>query len=379
MFSFFRKKPPAPPPPAPAAAPAAPVEPVAGPAVAPAAVPVAVPVPAPSPAPAPAPQARGGLIGSALVAPLEIPTAAAIPPERQGWMDRLSAGLRKTGSSISQVFTGAQIDDTLYEELESALLLADTGVAATQFLLNEVKRKVAASGATRPVQAKNILVEALTTLLRPLERQLTIGEHQPTIIMVAGVNGAGKTTSIGKLTKHLADGGETVLLAAADTFRAAAREQLAVWADRNKVEIVSQEGGDPAAVSFDAVTAGKARKKGVVIVDTAGRLPTQLHLMEELRKIKRVVSKAEPSAPHEVLLVIDGNTGQNALQQVKAFDNALQLTGLIVTKLDGTAKGGVLAAIAQEKPVPVYFIGVGEKLEDLETFSAREFALALLS
>ncbi|MCC2633156.1 MAG: ftsY [Ramlibacter sp.] len=379
MFSFFRKKPPAPPPPAPAAAPAAPVEPVAGPAVAPAAAPVAAPVPAPSPAPAPAPQARGGLIGSALVAPLEIPTAAAIPPERQGWMDRLSAGLRKTGSSISQVFTGAQIDDTLYEELESALLLADTGVAATQFLLNEVKRKVAASGATRPVQAKNILVEALTTLLRPLERQLTIGEHQPTVIMVAGVNGAGKTTSIGKLTKHLADGGETVLLAAADTFRAAAREQLAVWADRNKVEIVSQEGGDPAAVSFDAVTAGKARKKGVVIVDTAGRLPTQLHLMEELRKIKRVVSKAEPSAPHEVLLVIDGNTGQNALQQVKAFDNALQLTGLIVTKLDGTAKGGVLAAIAQEKPVPVYFIGVGEKLEDLETFSAREFALALLT
>jgi fused signal recognition particle receptor len=346
--------------------------------VAPAAAPVAAPVPAPAPAKEPAP-ARGGLIGSALVAPLEIPTAAAIPPERQGWMDRLSAGLRKTGSSISQVFTGAQIDDTLYEELESALLLADTGVAATQFLLNEVKRKVAASGATRPVQAKNILVEALTTLLRPLERQLTIGEHQPTVIMVAGVNGAGKTTSIGKLTKHLADGGETVLLAAADTFRAAAREQLAVWADRNKVEIVSQEGGDPAAVSFDAVTAGKARKKGVVIVDTAGRLPTQLHLMEELRKIKRVVSKAEPSAPHEVLLVIDGNTGQNALQQVKAFDNALQLTGLIVTKLDGTAKGGVLAAIAQEKPVPVYFIGVGEKLEDLETFSAREFALALLT
>lgn len=379
MFSFFRKKPPAPPPPAPAAAPAAPVEPVPNPAVAPAAAPAAAPVPAPAPAPEPAPPGRGGLIGSALVAPMEVPTAPAIPPERQGWMDRLSAGLRKTGSSISQVFTGAQIDDALYEELESALLLADTGVAATGYLLNEVKRKVAATGATRPVQAKNILVDALTTLLRPLERQLTIGEHQPTVIMVAGVNGAGKTTSIGKLTKHLADGGETVLLAAADTFRAAAREQLAVWADRNKVEIVSQEGGDPAAVSFDAVTAGKARKKGVVIVDTAGRLPTQLHLMEELRKIKRVVSKADASAPHEVLLVIDGNTGQNALQQVKAFDNALQLTGLIVTKLDGTAKGGVLAAIAQEKPVPVYFIGVGEKLEDLETFNAREFALALLS
>jgi fused signal recognition particle receptor len=242
-----------------------------------------------------------------------------------------------------------------------------------------VKRKVASSGATRPVQAKNILVDALTQLLRPLEKPLTIGEHVPTVIMVAGVNGAGKTTSIGKLTKHLADDGETVLLAAADTFRAAAKEQLAVWADRNKVEIVSQEGGDPAAVSFDAVTAGRARRKDVVIVDTAGRLPTQLHLMEELRKIRRVVTKAEASAPHEVLLVIDGNTGQNAVQQVKAFDAVLGLTGLIVTKLDGTAKGGVLAAIAQEKPVPVYFIGVGEKLEDLETFSAREFALALLS
>ncbi|MDB5900534.1 MAG: ftsY, partial [Ramlibacter sp.] len=315
MFSFFRKKPAATPAPAPVAAPPPPVAPAAAPAPASA--------PAPSPAPAPRtfagalgrsgvapPPSGAGLIGSALVAPMEIPVpvAVAVAPERQSWMDKLSAGLRKTGSSISQVFTGAQIDDALYEELETALLLADTGVAATQFLLDEVKRKVAATGATRPVQAKNILVDALTTLLRPLEKPLVIGEHQPTVIMVAGVNGAGKTTSIGKLTKHLADEGQTVLLAAADTFRAAAKEQLAIWADRNKVEIVSQAGGDPAAVSFDAVSAGKARKKDVVIVDTAGRLPTQLHLMEELRKIKRVVTKAEPSAPHEVLLVIDGNT-----------------------------------------------------------------------
>jgi fused signal recognition particle receptor len=197
--------------------------------------------------------------------------------------------------------------------------------------------------------------------------------------MVAGVNGAGKTTSIGKLTKHLANSGASVLLAAADTFRAAAREQLAVWADRNLVEIISQEGGDPAAVSFDAVSAGRARGRDVVLVDTAGRLPTQLHLMEELKKIKRVVQKADATAPHEVLLVIDGNTGQNALMQVRAFDDALALTGLVITKLDGTAKGGVLCAIAREKPVPVYFIGVGEKLEDLETFNAREFAQALLS
>jgi fused signal recognition particle receptor len=365
MFSFFRKKPA--PTPAPEASP---------PPAAPVAPPAATTAPVAAPAP---PPVRGSLIGTALVAPMEIPVPAPVAPERQRWMDRLSAGLRKTSTNIAQVFTGATIDDNLYEELESALLMADTGVAATEFLLEEVKRKVAASGATRPVQARNILVEALTQLLRPLEKPLVIGEHQPTVIMVAGVNGAGKTTSIGKLTRHLADEGETVLLAAADTFRAAAREQLTVWADRNKVEIVSQEGGDPAAVSFDAVSAGKARKKGVVIVDTAGRLPTQLHLMEELRKIKRVVTKAEPSAPHEVLLVIDGNTGQNALAQVKAFDDALGLTGLVVTKLDGTAKGGVLAAIAKEKPIPVYFIGVGEKLEDLETFNAREFALALFT
>ncbi|MEX8191516.1 signal recognition particle-docking protein FtsY [Comamonas guangdongensis] len=298
---------------------------------------------------------------------------------RQSWMERLKAGLRKTGSSIATVFTGTQINDALYEELEDALLMADTGVKATQHLLNDLKRRVKETKTTEPAAVKALLADALADLLLPLEKPLTIGEHVPTVIMVAGVNGAGKTTSIGKLTKHLADEGQTVLLAAADTFRAAAREQLGVWANRNTVEIISQEGGDPAAVSFDAVSAGKARKKDVVLVDTAGRLPTQLHLMEELKKIKRVVAKAEGSAPHEVLLVIDGNTGQNALAQVRAFDDALQLTGLIVTKLDGTAKGGVLAAIAQERPIPVYFIGVGEKIEDLETFSAREFAQALLS
>ncbi|MDR2324665.1 MAG: signal recognition particle-docking protein FtsY [Acidovorax sp.] len=299
--------------------------------------------------------------------------------DRRGWMDRLKAGLRKTGSSITTVFTGTRIDDVLYEELEDALLMADTGVKATQHLLEDLKRRVKETKTTEPAAVKGLLAQALTDLLAPLQKPLVIGEHQPTVIMVAGVNGAGKTTSIGKLTKHLADSGQTVLLAAADTFRAAAREQLGVWATRNTVEIVSQEGGDPAAVSFDAVSAGKARKKDVVLVDTAGRLPTQLHLMEELKKIKRVVSKADGTAPHEVLLVIDGNTGQNALNQVKAFDEALGLTGLIVTKLDGTAKGGVLAAIAQEKPIPVYFIGVGEKVEDLETFNAAEFAQALLA
>jgi fused signal recognition particle receptor len=331
-------------------------------------------------------------------------------PPRKAWLDKLKAGLRKTGSSIASVFTGTQIDDALYEDLEAALLMADTGTAATQFLLDDLKRRVKESKTTEPQAVKALLIDALADLLKPLEKELQIGLHKPTVIMVSGVNGAGKTTSIGKLTRHLATHGATVLLAAADTFRAAAREQLNVWADRNTVDIISQDGGDPAAVSFDAVTAGKARGKDVVLIDTAGRLPTQLHLMAELQKIKRIIAKADAapnpssnstlagvyitdtaintianSAPHEILLVIDGNTGQNALMQVKAFDEALGLTGLIVTKLDGTAKGGVLAAIAlwgagrSEGAVPVYFVGVGEKVEDLETFNAKEFAQALLS
>ncbi|MEY2660441.1 MAG: Signal recognition particle receptor FtsY [Pseudomonadota bacterium] len=308
-------------------------------------------------------------------------------PPRGGWLSRLRAGLQRTGSQISQVFTGARIDDALYEELEAALLVSDAGVQATQHLLDDLKRRVKAAGTQDPAVVKTLLAEAITELLLPLQANLTIGAHQPTVIMVAGVNGAGKTTSIGKLTRHLSDQGASVLLAAADTFRAAAREQLSVWAGRNQVDIVSQEGGDPAAVSFDAVSAGRARGRDVVLVDTAGRLPTQLHLMDELKKIRRVVQKADAGAPHEVLLVIDGHTGQNALTQVKAFDDALDLTGLIVTKLDGTAKGGVLAAIAlwgsqraltKGRPVPVYFIGVGEQLEDLERFDAREFAQALL-
>ncbi len=361
MFSFLKKK-------------FSSAKPEAAPApTAPAAPTVKAAVAAQQPA-APAPAAP---------LPADKPTAAA---GRQGWLDRLKQGLRKTGSSISTVFTGTRIDDELYEELETALLLADTGTQGTQYLLDDLKRRVKAAKATDPSQVKGLLAQAITDLLQPLEKPLAIGGQPdgPTVMMGAGVTGAGKTTTIGKLTKHLANEGASVLLAAADTFRAAAREQLGVWADRNLVEIVSQEGGDPAAVSFDAVQAGRARGRDVVIVDTAGPLPTQLHLMEELKKIKRVVQKADASAPHEVLLVIDGNTGQNALAQVKAFDAALQLTGLIVTKLDGTAKGGVLAAIAMwakeaGREVPVYFIGVGEKLEDLQTFSASEFAQALLS
>jgi fused signal recognition particle receptor len=348
MFSFFRKKP-------------------------------AVAEPAPAPAPVAAPSPAAPVAPPVVVPAVVSPPAASPAPERKGWLDKLKAGLRKTGSSIATVFTGTQIDDALYEELETALLMADTGVKATEHLLTDLKRRVKETKTTDPAAVKGLLADAIADLLAPLQKPLVIGEHKPTVIMVAGVNGAGKTTSIGKLTRHLANEGASVLLAAADTFRAAAREQRAVWADRNTVEIVTQEGGDPAAVSFDAVSAGKARGRDVVLVDTAGRLPTQLHLMEELRKIKRVVQKADGTAPHEVLLVIDGNTGQNALAQVKAFDEALQLTGLVITKLDGTAKGGVVCAIARERPVPIYFIGVGEKLEDLETFSAREFAQALLN
>ena len=226
--------------------------------------------------------------------PLGTPTPA-VAPERKSWVDKLKLGLRKTGASIATVFTGAKIDDALYEDLETALLLADTGVKATEQLLFDLKLRVKDSNTTHPAEVKDVLVDSLAHMLAPLQKSLVIGKYKPTVIMVAGVNGAGKTTSIGKLTSHLASSGATVLLAAADTFRAAAREQLSVWADRNTVDIISQDGGDPAAVSFDAVSAGRARGRDVVLVDTAGRLPTQLHLMEELKKIKRVIQKTGPA------------------------------------------------------------------------------------
>ena len=259
------------------------------------------------------------------------------------------------------------------------MLTSDAGVDATQSLLDALKRKVKDEKLTEAEQVKTALRTLLTELLSPLQKPLVLGRHQPLVMMLTGVNGAGKTTTIGKLAKHLQAHHQSVLLAAGDTFRAAAREQLTVWGERNNVTVISQESGDPAAVAFDAVHSAQARGTQVVMIDTAGRLPTQLHLMEELKKIKRVISKGMPSAPHEILLVIDGNTGQNALAQVKAFDDALGLTGLVITKLDGTAKGGVLAAIAKTRPVPVYFIGVGEKIEDLQPFNAQEFVDALLS
>jgi fused signal recognition particle receptor len=298
--------------------------------------------------------------------------------KKKSWMARLKAGLSKTSNNLSLLFVGARIDEDLYEELESALLMSDAGMDATQYLLDSLRRKVKEEKLLDAAAVKAALKSLLVDMLRPLERPLELGRHEPLVMMIAGVNGAGKTTTIGKLAKHMQRFDQSVLLAAGDTFRAAAREQLMVWGQRNNVTVISQQSGDPAAVAFDAVQSGRARGVDVVMVDTAGRLPTQLHLMEELKKIKRVIAKGMEDAPHEILLVIDGNTGQNALAQVKAFDDALKLTGLVITKLDGTAKGGILAAIARTRPVPVYFIGVGEKLEDLQPFSADEFAEALL-
>ncbi|AHI63671.1 signal recognition particle-docking protein FtsY [Burkholderia thailandensis] len=322
----------------------------------------------------PAANGRNGVVETVEIVPPPAPEPAA----KKSWIARLKSGLAKTSSSITNVFVNTKIDDALYEELETALLMSDAGVDATEHLLGALREKVRTGRLTDPQQVKDALRGLLVELLTPLEKSLVLGRAQPLVMMIAGVNGAGKTTSIGKLAKHLQSFDQSVLLAAGDTFRAAAREQLAIWGERNNVTVVQQESGDPAAVIFDAVSAARARNIDVMMADTAGRLPTQLHLMEELRKVKRVIGKAHDGAPHEVLLVIDANTGQNALAQVKAFDDALGLTGLIVTKLDGTAKGGILAAIARQRPIPVYFIGVGEKVEDLQPFSAEEFADALL-
>ncbi|WP_083893439.1 signal recognition particle-docking protein FtsY [Herbaspirillum sp. B65] len=382
MFSFFKRKPkpeaqPALPPqaePAPApAVPAAPMAPVAPAAIAdiPAA-PVAA-APASQPAPPPEPMAASEEEVEIVAAPEPAPEA------KRSWLSRLKAGLSKTSSNLTTLFVGARIDEDLYEELESALLVSDAGVEATQWLLAELKKKVKNERLTEAAQVRTALRTLLIDLLQPLQRPLVLDRAKPLVMMIAGVNGAGKTTTIGKLALHLQAHGQSVLLAAGDTFRAAAREQLAVWGERNNVQVIAQESGDPAAVAYDSVHSAQARGTHVVMVDTAGRLPTQLHLMDELKKIKRVIAKAMSSAPHEVLLVIDGNTGQNALAQVKAFDDALGLTGLVVTKLDGTAKGGILAAIAKTRPVPLYFIGVGEKIEDLQPFNATEFVDALLS
>jgi fused signal recognition particle receptor len=325
------------------------------------------------------------------------PAAEPLPPDAQqesatpqpaelrpGWAQRLKQGLAKTrdrlGGQLSGLFgVGRKIDAELFEELETILITADVGVDATHALLDTLQKKVRREGLTEAADLQATLKEALVDLLTPLQAPLDVTPHKPFILMLAGVNGAGKTTTIGKLAKLYQAQGLSVLLAAGDTFRAAAREQLQVWGERNNVTVVSQEKGDSAAVIFDAIQAARARNIDVVLADTAGRLPTQLHLMEEIRKVKRVIEKTAPGAPHEVLLVLDANTGQNAVTQVKAFDDALGVTGLVLTKLDGTAKGGAIAAIAQARPIPVRYIGVGESVDDLRPFDAREFVEAVFS
>jgi fused signal recognition particle receptor len=315
------------------------------------------------------------------------PLEPAAAESRPGWAQRLKQGLAKTrdrlGGQLSGLFgVGRKIDAELFEELETILITADVGVDATQALLDTLQKKVRREGLTEAAELQAALKDALVDLLTPLQAPLDVTPHKPFILMLAGVNGAGKTTTIGKLAKLYQSQGLSVLLAAGDTFRAAAREQLQVWGERNNVTVISQEKGDSAAVIFDAIQAAQARGIDVVLADTAGRLPTQLHLMEEIRKVKRVIEKAAPGAPHEVLLVLDANTGQNAVTQVKAFDDALGVTGLVLTKLDGTAKGGAIAAIAQARshparPIPVRYIGVGETVDDLRPFDAREFVEAI--
>lgn len=300
-----------------------------------------------------------------------------------GWAARLKQGLSKSrnqmAKSLASVFGGGQIDEDLYEELETVLLTSDMGIEATEKLLAQVRQRVSLKGLKNGDQLRSALKEALYELLLPLQQPLVLTpEVKPFVIMMAGVNGAGKTTSIGKLAKYFQSQGKSVLLAAGDTFRAAAREQLQQWGERNNVTVIAQESGDSAAVCFDAMEAAKARGIDVVLADTAGRLPTQLHLMEEIKKVKRVIQKSMPEAPHEVMLVLDANVGQNAINQVVAFDDALGLTGLIVSKLDGTAKGGILAALAAKRPIPVRFIGVGEGIDDLRPFDARAFVDALI-
>lgn len=401
MFNFFKKKPPVPAQPETreddAARHAPPVETPATPAAdaperdelvpaTPSVPQPALPVEAVTPEapPEPAPQAEPEIEPprAPVAAPAPLGETATAKPEKSSWLSRLRSGLSRTGKSLGGLFVGVKVDENLFEELETALIMADAGVEATASLLDGLRARVRKERIEDAAQVKTALRELLTEHLKPLEREFDLSRAKPLVVMIAGVNGAGKTTSIGKLAHAFQARGASVLLAAGDTFRAAAREQLIEWGSRNNVAVISQEGGDPAAVAFDAVNAGRARGAGVVMIDTAGRLPTQLHLMEELRKVRRVVGKADADAPHEVLLVLDGNTGQNALAQIRAFDAAINLTGLVVTKLDGTAKGGTLAAVAAGsqgvRPIPVYWIGVGEGLQDLQPFVAADFAAALL-
>jgi len=291
---------------------------------------------------------------------------------------KIKKGLTKTRENLSgqltSLFKNKKIDESFFEELETILLTADVGVTATEMLIEQVRLKVKEENVQNELELKTILKTCLTKILNTIESPLKINDDSPFVIMVVGVNGTGKTTTIGKLTKLLLNKGKTVLIAAGDTYRAAATEQLTIWGERNNVTVISDNTADPSSVIFDAINSAKAKNIDVVIADTAGRLPTQKNLIDEITKIKRVITKCHQTAPQEVLLVLDANTGQNAITQLKAFNEALGITSLIMTKLDGTAKGGILAAIAKECPIPVRFIGVGEGIDDLKEFNAEEYA-----
>ena len=306
-------------------------------------------------------------------------------PEQQktlSFSEKIKAGLKKTRDAISvnlsSLISIKKIDQNFYDDLEMTLIAADVGYAASQQIIEELKKRVKQEEIEDGTELKQLLKVILTELLQEIEKPLIHIKQTPFVILVVGVNGAGKTTTIGKLTKLLLDEGKSVLIAAGDTFRAAAKEQLQVWGDRNNVTVISQETGDPSAVIYDSMQSAKAKGIDIVIADTAGRLPTQKHLIDELAKIKKVIKKFDESAPHETILVLDANTGQNAINQIKTFNEAVTLTGLIMTKLDGTAKGGIVAAIAKENPIPLRFIGVGEKIDDLKIFSAEDYAEGML-
>jgi fused signal recognition particle receptor len=370
-------------PPEPAATPPAEPVPMPGPMAPP--VPAApAPVEWPSAERAPAlPPSPDGTPPVPILEALEAPVTTPAPPI--GWLGRIRAGLSKTRAGLadglgSLFLGGKRLDDDLLEDLETRLLMADVGLDATRRILDGLTERLGRKDLVTPEVVRTALAEDMTALLAPCEQPLQIAANaRPFVILVVGINGAGKTTTIGKLAHRLKAEGRSVMLAAGDTFRAAAVEQLQTWGARNDVPVVAQHtGADSASVIYDAVAAGQARGADVVIADTAGRLHTQSNLMQELAKIKRVLAKLDPGAPHEVLLVVDGGTGQNALNQAQHFHQAVGLTGVAITKLDGTAKGGMLFAIAEKLHVPIRFIGLGEGIEDLQPFVARDFVGALL-
>jgi fused signal recognition particle receptor len=305
-------------------------------------------------------------------------------PGARGFFKRLRAKLNQgpawLTSDIGELLPGRKIDENILDDLETRLITADVGVPATAQILEDLRRRVSTKELNDVDALRSALQDAMHEILKPVEQALQVDpKHKPFVILVVGINGAGKTTTIGKLAHRLQGEGRSVMLAAGDTFRAAAREQLEIWAERNAVPIVAQQAGaEPAAVIFDAMNAARARNIDVLIADTAGRLHTQVHLMDELKKIKRVLARQDESAPHEVLLVLDGTIGQNAVAQAEQFNLGLGVTGLVITKLDGTAKGGVVLAIAKKLKIPIRFIGVGEQAEDFGVFNASEFVSALL-